>query len=209
MILAGFVFTLNMYTNLKIGIFAMLIGGGYVLFLFLWDRLWRLPMFWIGMVIFAVTTISFSSPLLAPIILSDELDECYCQDELNDTGFEIVDYIEFRSKYPLNFVQSIAVLDERVGHPKRGTPLVGIVSIVGAGMGLLYAIRVDRRALLWIIMATTFFLLSLGGQWKFNDEIILNTDYTLVHLLRDNPIIILSSSGYTALDLSSCFRTLF
>ena len=64
MVTAGLCFSLNMYMHLRIAIFAMLLGGGYIAWSALINRLWILPRFWAGIVIFALTAAITSAPLL-------------------------------------------------------------------------------------------------------------------------------------------------
>ena len=73
MLVAAFLFSLNVYANLKIGIFAMLLGGGYVLLYMLVHRLWALRSFWMSMIIFGLASVVICAPSLLPMILSEDL----------------------------------------------------------------------------------------------------------------------------------------
>ena len=194
MILAGFLFSLSVYMNIKIGVFAMLLGANYVLFMFFWYRLWYNLRFYLGMIVFVVSVLMICAPLLLPIATSTDLSNAI---EI-DTVFhptDVMDFLKLRhsDNYPIQYTPLVAILGDVVtpsnpfdfGH----SPTVGIVSILFVVSGVMYAIRKNRQVLVWLISALVFFVLSLGGQWIFNSHIV--GSWTPYNLIGDNFIVVL------------------
>lgn len=192
-LLSAVLFNFSVYINLKIGIFAMLLGGGYVLLAFFWHKLWQYRNFWIGMVVFGVVTIGIGLPILIPVMQSDELNNAI-DSEFEGMGIDIVNYVKPMENRPLNYVQSIASLaDEYVRFNDftiLDTPYVGIVAIVFALMGVQYAWRVDRSVFIWLIIAIVFVLLSFGLEWMWNGQYV-GLHWTPIRLLKDNVVVVI------------------
>lgn len=189
MILAGFLFAMNIFSNLKIGIFAMLLGGGFVVLCMIVQKLWRLPMFWIAMIVFSVSAVGFSSPILIPILQSNNLEDAIDGGVVLRGGVDILSYVKAEHRRPYNYMQSIASLRGEQLQVQNiwGMSHVGIVSIAFALMGLQYAIRVDRKVLIWVILAGVFWILSLGLEFRYNRHLI-DFYWTPYRLLEDNII---------------------
>lgn len=71
MVVAGICFSFNVYMHLRIGIFAMLLGGGYIVWSAFVYRLWARRQFWLAMAVFAVTASATSAPLLLRTLRSN------------------------------------------------------------------------------------------------------------------------------------------
>lgn len=74
MAMAGLCFSLNVYMNPKIGIFALIIGGFYLIWFLFAERLWLSARHWIAISVFAFTAAAASSPLLITMLTSDAFD---------------------------------------------------------------------------------------------------------------------------------------
>lgn len=189
MILAGLLFALSAYANLKIAIFAMLLGGGYVAIFMLVNHLWRIPLFWLAMIVFGGSVIAFCSPILSTVLESGDLDSANEEGVIDRGGVDILSYAKPELKRPFNYMQSIASLRGEQLETRNiwGMSHVGFVSIAFAFMGVLYAIRVDRQVFIWVILAVIFWLLSLGLDFYYKLERI-DFYYTPYRLLEDNII---------------------
>lgn len=167
MLAAAFLFSLNVYANLKIGIFAMLLGGGFVVLYMIVHRLWRLGIFWTAMIFFGLASTVICAPSLWPMIRSEDLFAAASDAVVTDVwgGMDLLSYLKADHDRPLNYMQSIASLGgDRVEHTfvTWGLSHVGLVSVFFALAGLVYAIRIERLALIWFVLALGFWLLSLG-----------------------------------------------
>lgn len=190
---AGFLFSLNAYVNLKIAIFAMLLGGGYALLYMVAYRLWASRLFWLVMFAFGTSVLAFSLPLLTAVLQSEYLQSAASDSVITNRAdsVDILSYAKADLSYPLNYTQSIASLgDERLEmwHSFQGLSHVGTVSMVFALMGVLYAFRVKRSAVIWVVLAPVFWLLSLGVNIYFNGVMLEGIYWTPYRLLEDNLI---------------------
>ncbi len=190
MIVAGFLFSLNAYMNLKIAIFAMLLGGGYVLLVMLAHRLWPLRLFWMAMFVFGLSAILFSWPLLSVILRSGGLESASSDAVVTGEwgGMDILTYVKAEHSRPLNYMQSIASLNHdqlEMSFVTWGLSHVGVVSMAFALMGVVYAVRVRRGAAIWVALALVFWLLSLEVDIYFNRS-PLGIYWTPYRLLQDN-----------------------
>ena len=139
MVLAGVLFAMNAYANLKIALFAMLLGGGYVVLVMLAHQLWRVRLFWVAMLIFGVSALGFSSPILIPTLQSSNLDDAISDGVELRGGVDILSYVKAEHRRPYNYMQSIASLRGEQLQLQNiwGMSHVGIVSLAFALMGIL------------------------------------------------------------------------
>lgn len=190
MLVAAFLFSLNVYANLKIGIFAMLLGGGFVLLYMLLHRLWTLRSFWMSMLIFGLASIVICSPSLLPMIRSEDLFAAASDPVITDVwgGMDLLTYLKADHDRPLNYMQVIASLGgDQVEHSfvTWGLSHVGLVSIFFAFGGFVYAVRIERSVLIWFVLALVFWLLSLGVVIHVHKS-PLDFYWTPYRLLEDN-----------------------
>lgn len=193
MTVAGLLFSLNAYVNLKIATFAMLLGGGYVLLYMIAHRLWASRPFWVSMFACGASALVFSAPLLGAVLQSDNLQAAVSDTVRTDShaSVDILSYAKADLSYPLTYTQSIASLgDEQLemNAPYQGLSHVGIVSMVFALMGTVYAFRVKRGAVIWVALALVFWLLSLGVKVYFNGSYVEGLYWMPYRLLQDNLI---------------------
>jgi hypothetical protein len=214
MVLAGFLFAMNAYANLKIALFAMLLGGGYVVLVMLAYRLWRVRLFWLAMLIFGVSAVGFSSPILIPTLQSANLEEAVSDGVVVRGGVDILSYVKAEHRRPYNYMQSIASLRGEQLQIQNiwGMSHVGVVSIAFALMGLRHVItfrrtiqvqhgknpvkdkrrlgfelHLNRLILIWGILALVFWLLSLGIEFHYNRHYV-NVYWTPYRILEHNII---------------------
>ena len=193
MIAAGLLFSLNAYVNLKIAMFAMLLGGGYVLLYMIAHRLWASRLFWAAMFTCGASALIFSAPLLGTVLRSDNLQAAVSDTVRTDShaSVDILSYAKADLSHPLIYTQSIASLgDEQLemNAPYQGLSHVGIVSMVFALMGTVYAFRVKRSTVIWVVLAAVFWLLSLGVKVYFNGSYVEGLYWSPYRLLQDNLI---------------------
>ena len=189
MAVAGLLFACNFYTNIKIGIFASLLCGGFLLLVMVAQRLWLNRMFWAGLLVFGVSAIVFTSPLLTTLLGSSELGGAieFAVESDSKGGIDLLSYFKADHFRPLNYRQSIASLSGdqlQMTVVAWGISHVGVVSFVFAGMGALYAFRICRSASIWVILASVFCLLSFGVVIHLQRQ-PLDIPWTLYGLLQD------------------------
>lgn len=185
MILAGLFFSFCAYANLKIAIFATLLGGGFALLYMIAHNLWRVPLFWIAMIAFGISAIGFSLPVLLPVLQSSDLATA------NDGvilmgGIDILSFFKATHNRPFNYMQLIAAFRGEQLEIQNiwGMSHVGFVSIAFVLMGLLYAFRKNRVIFIWGILALVFWSLSLGLEARYYRELV--TTHTPYRLLENN-----------------------
>lgn len=190
MFLAGICFSLNMYMNLKIAVFALLLGSGYIVWRMFVDQLWARRRFWVAAAIFALTATVVSSPLLIRTLRSSQFDFAIDRPVITEWwgNVDLLNYISADRDWPANTRQVIASLSGdhlEIGCLCRGMAHVGVVGVVFAVMGAVYILRFRRRETIWVILSVLAFLLSLGVVFHVNGE-ALDIYWTPYRLLQDN-----------------------
>lgn len=188
--LAGVAFSANIYMNLKIGVFAMLIGGCYVLWVMMIHQLWRYRVFWGGLVIFALVSGVVSAPILIPTLTYPDLDSAINQ-FMPDRGINILSYVQADLKYPIFYNNLSAAADGIVLNQRLPMAFaqIGFTSIILGCIGAGIAIRKQRNHLIWFIVTLLFFWLSLGSVIVF-DKTAVDWMPTLYPILANNPIFV-------------------
>ncbi len=158
-LVASICFSLNLYMNLKIGILAMLLGGGLALLVLPTSGLWRSRDCWLTLLLFSLTALVICSPLLLHT--------------LGDANFLAAAARPVLTKDPLNmdlFWQWWPA---------------GLVSLGMALLGAAYILRRRRGAWMWLVLALVFNLLSMGLVFHFRSE-PLPFYWTPYRLVEDN-----------------------
>lgn len=163
MVLASFLFVMNVYMNIKIGIFAMMVGGIYVLFALLRDQLWRIRLFWQGMAVFTLTVLILCAPLILPIISSDNFTSAFGSVR-RDKVLDVMQFVKPRLDRPWLYTRMVGALGDDLEwlEEQQHLPTVGLVSLAFAWVGVRYAIRRDRGVFVWVLMAVILWVFSLG-----------------------------------------------
>ena len=190
MLIAGLCFSFNMYMHLRIAIFAMLLGGGYIAWSALACRLWAQRRFWAAMLVFALSAAITSAPLLIRVLRSDEYDYAIDRPVRADSGgsTDLLSFFKADLERPLDYRQSIASLSGdqlEIGCMCRGISHVGIVGVAFALMGAIYILRFQRKEAIWIVLTVLSVLLSLGVVFYANNK-PLDIYWTPYRLLQDN-----------------------
>ena len=190
MVLAGLCFSLNAYMHLRIAIFALLIGGPYVAWQSIAQRLWSRRTFWIAMLVFALTAAVTSAPLLLRTLRSElyghAIDRPVAVGAFASS--DLLNFLKAQHDRPINYRQVIASLSSEqleVSCLCRGISHVGVVAFVFAAMGAIYIFRFKRRESFWIILSVFSFLLSLGVVIYVNGKSV-DFYWTPYRLLQDN-----------------------
>ena len=190
MVIAGVCFSLNVYMHLRIAIFAVLLGGGYIVWSMFARRLWARRRFWTAMLVFALTAATTSAPLLIRVLRSNLYD--YAIDRPVATGAgassDLLNFFKAQHDRPLNYRQVIASLSGdqlEIRCLCKGISHVGLVGIVFAMMGAVYIFRFQRKEAIWIVLTALSFLLSLGVVIYVNGK-PLDIYWTPYRLLQDN-----------------------
>ena len=201
MLLTALLFSFNVYANVKIGIFATLLGGGFVFLYMIAHELWRSIAFWRSMVMFAVACVVICMPVLLPILQSDELTDATSDPVVGGIwgGMDLLAYVKTTADapipeddhfLPLNYLQPIASLGGQqleMTVVTQGLSHIGVASLFFAAMGVIYAVRIEREVLIWVVLAAVFWLLSLGVELYVNVTPV-DLPWMPYRLLEDNLI---------------------
>ena len=190
MALAGLLFSLNAYNNLKIGIFAMQLGGSYWLCQALMCQFWRKQLFWLATAVFAISATVFCAPLLASTLSSAGLQNAI---QMSfpigpENSADLLSFVKADFTKPLLYLQSIASLHSAQGILSYRVPNLshmGAVSAAFALMGALYAMRTCRKQITWVLIVVVFWLLSLGPNIYLGGERLEGVNWTPFHLVAD------------------------
>ena len=190
MAIAAFCFAANVYMYMGMGILAMLLGFGYLVWRMIVEKLWAQRRFWGALAVFALTASAISAPLLFRTLRSSLYGFAIDRPVITvkDGNVDMLNYISADLDRPVNYRQVIASLSGdqlEIGCLCRGMSHVGIVALVFAAMGAVYIWRFRRGEAIWILLSILAFLLSLGVIFHFNGE-PLNIYWTPYRLLQDN-----------------------
>lgn len=190
MLAAGVFFALNIYMNLKIAIFAILLGGGYALWSVFACRLWARRQFWLVMAAFAFTASATSAPLMLRTLRSNVYGYAIDRPVRTDAGgaMDLLNFVKADHDRPLNYRLVIAALSGdqlEVRCLCKGMSHVGVVGIVFALMGAVAIWRFQRKEAIWIVLTALAFALSLGVVFFVNGQ-PLDIYWTPYRLLQDN-----------------------
>ena len=156
---AGICFSLNLYMNLKIGILAMLLGGGFALLYMTASGLWQSRDCWLALLTFSLTAVLLCAPLLLPVLGDDDFLHASAQ------------------VIRANPILSIDAFWQWLRW--------GLASAALALLGVVYAWRWRREALGWLALAVVFNALSWGLVIYFRGE-PLPIYWTPYRIVADN-----------------------
>ncbi len=154
---AGICFSLNLYMNLKIGILAMLLGGGFALLYLATTGLWRSRDCWRALLLFALTASLLCAPLLLHTLGDDNFADAAARPVLTNNQMDL--YWQWWR--------------------------AGLVSLGLALLGAVYIVRWQRSAWIWLALALAFILLSMGVTIHFRGE-ALPIYWTPYRIVADN-----------------------
>lgn len=190
MLLAGICYALNIYQSTTVGILAMLLGGIYLGWQLIWHQLWRRLTLWLSLVLFGVTCIILTVPIIYPIITSENLNNAIDQ-YTPSKGLDMMLYLQMDLKSPIYYNQWISNLNGRTiaPQPHTGFAKLSLMSLAITLVGIIYMIRHHRKHIIWVIITFFFFLLSLGTTITVNNTVI--SEWSPYHLFLDNPLFVI------------------
>ncbi len=156
---AGICFSLNLYMNLKIGILAMLLGGGFALLYLVAAGLWRSRDCWRALLLFALTASLLCAPLLLPVLGDDDFLHASAQAIRTNPWLSVDAFWQW-----LRW---------------------GLASVALALLGVVYAIHWRREVLGWLALAIVFNALSWGLVIYFRGD-PLPIYWTPYRIVADN-----------------------
>ncbi|MCY4465477.1 MAG: hypothetical protein OXE46_08070 [Chloroflexi bacterium] len=156
---AGICFSLNLYMNLKIGILAMLLGGSFALLYLAASSLWTSRDCWLTLLLFSFTALVICAPLLLHTLSDDDFAAAAGRPVLTIDPLNVDLFWQW---WP-----------------------AGLVSLGLALLGMVYIVRWQRGAWIWLALALVFNLLSMGLTIHFRSE-PLPIYWTPYRIVEDN-----------------------
>lgn len=189
-LVAVIAFSANVYMNLKIGVFAAMIGFLYAVWLLVIDRCWKIRRFWWTMAAFSAGCLVVCSPQLISSFTADYIGGAVYEFRPS-AGVDLLAFIKPDIFQPL-FVNRFAAqftgaqLNE---YHESGLSNIGFLNLILIVIGAVYMLRRCRRECIWILMALWFWGLSLGVTATLNLQPI-DWYWTPYRLVENNPIFI-------------------
>lgn len=213
MIVSAITFSATLYQNIKLGVFAVILGGGYFIWVFLRDTGWTNRGWQISMGLFVLVASIISSPIMLQVVQYDNLDDAIYQFDPADKGLDIAFYVQLSSKSSL-FDNKLWATVSNTEFPLNPSAYshISVVSIIVAIIGSIYVIKQRRDMFIWIILLLIFFLLSLGPDIYFNGH-YLDIYWTPYRLILNTPLapifVALRAPFRFQLLFMMCFSILF
>lgn len=193
MLLAGLLFSLNTYMNIKIAVFAMLLGGAWLCLRTIQTGLWRRRRYWQGLSVFALFTLLLCAPLLLPSLQAqgtlDAVSGAVVAGRFG--GVDVLAYLKSDYSKPLYYMNFVAALaGDRLSLLETPYDLshMGLLCLVAAMAGVFYGLKRERAVLAWLILAVGFWLLSLGLNIHLGGQHLEAIYWTPYRLVEDNII---------------------
>lgn len=161
----------NVYMNLKIGVFAALVGGVYIAWIMLFDGYWKIKRFWYTLILFAIGCVIACSPTLLSSFSAEYIDSAVDEFGLSD-GVDLLSFIKpdmFQPPFVNPFIAQFTGAELNEYH-ETSLSNIGFLNFFLIGVGSIFLIRQKRRELVWVAMALWFWGLSLGVVIMINRE---------------------------------------
>lgn len=186
----------NVYQNLKIGVFAALVGGVYIAWITLVDGYWRLKRYWQTIILFGVGCLIVCAPVLISSFSAEYIDTAIDEFGLS-AGVDLLSFIKPDLFQPLFVNPFIAQFTGAELNQYHETSLsnIGFLNFALLLVGTIYLLRYQRRSLVWLLMALWFWGLSLGVEPTFNLEPI-NWYWTPYRIVENNPLFLVLRNPY-------------
>ena len=175
-------YSANIYTNLKIGIFATLIGGLYFLWFLMTEAGWRNKRIWQIPIIFGMLSFVTALPILSATFSSGYLNIAI-EDTNISGGVDLLAYVKADVSKPLFYNNYFAQFSgvSLTEFSRVGLSHIGFLSIIATFLGLITILKQHRKHLIWGIMAFIFFGFSLGLEITINlKSVDIVAPYSLV-----------------------------
>lgn len=194
--LAIITYSANVYMNLKIGVFAALIGGVYIAWITLFDGYWKIKRYWQTIVLFGIGCLIFCSPTLITSLSAEYIDTAVDEFGLSD-GVDLLSFMKPDMFQPLFVNPFIAQFTDIELNEYHETSLsnIGFLNLILIGIGTIFLIRQKRRELVWFVMALWFWGLSLGVEPTLNLEPI-DWYWSPYRIVEHNPLFVVLRNPY-------------
>jgi hypothetical protein len=188
--LAVLAFSANVYMNLKIGVFAAIIGFCYLAWMCLVRAWWRRWQFWATLAAFAAACLIVGAPQLVSSFSAVYIGSAVYEFSPSP-GVDLLSFIKpdmFQPLFVNQFIAQFIGVEINEFHQTSGSYL-GFSNLLLGGIGALFVVRRRRRELLWLLMALWFWGLSLGVTATINLQPI-DWYWTPYRLVEGNPIFV-------------------
>lgn len=186
----------NVYQNLKIGVFAALVGGVYIGWITFFDGYWKIKRYWQTLILFGVGCLIVCAPVLVSSFSAEYIDTAIDEFGLS-AGVDLLSFIKpdmFKGLFVNRFVAQFTG-DQLNEYHETGLSNVGFLNLFFVVIGSVYVIRYRRRELVWLLMALWFWGLSLGVDPTLNLEPI-GWYWTPYRIVENNPIFLVLRNPY-------------
>lgn len=186
----------NVYQNLKIGVFAALIGGVFISWITVFDGYWKIKRYWQTLVLFGIGCLIICAPVLISSFSASYIDTAVDEFGLS-AGVDLLSFIKPDMFQPLFVNPFIAQFTDIELNQYHETSLsnIGFLNVLLMLIGTAYLIRYRRRELLWLVMALWFWGLSIGVEPTLNLEPI-DWYWTPYRLVEHNPLFVVLRNPY-------------
>jgi len=186
----------NVYQNLKIGVFAALVGGVYIAWITLFDGYWKIKRYWYTIILFGVGCLLVCAPVLISSFSASYIESAVDEFGLS-AGVDLLSFIKpdlFQPLFVNPFVAQFTGAELNQYH-ETSLSNIGFLNILLMLIGTAYLLRYQRRALVWLLMALWFWGLSIGVEPTFNLEPI-NWYWTPYRIVENNPLFVVLRNPY-------------
>lgn len=189
-------YSANVYMNLKIGVFAALVGGVYIAWILLFDGYWKIKRFWMTLVAFGIGCLIVCAPTLITSFSATYIDTAVDEFGLS-AGVDLLSFVKpdmFHPVFVNRFVAQFTGVELNEYH-ETSLSNVGFSNLILIAIGTLFLLRHKRRALVWFVMALWLWGLSLGVVATINLEPI-DWYWTPYRIVENNPLFVVLRNPY-------------
>ena len=190
-------YSANVYMNLKIGVFATLIGFLYILWIALFDGYWRIKRFWWTLAGFGIGCLLICAPQLVSSFEANYVGSAIFEFKPS-AGVDLLSFVKpdmFQPPFVNRFVAQFTGVDLNEYH-ETSLSNIGFLNLLLIAAGTIVVIRRERSRLVWLLMALCFWGLSLGVTATFNLEPLDWWYWTPYRLVEHNPLFIVLRNPY-------------
>jgi hypothetical protein len=186
----------NVYQNLKIGVFAALVGGVFIAWMTVFDGYWKIKRYWQTLILFGMGCLIVCAPVLISSFSASYIDTAVDEFGLS-AGVDLLSFIKPDMFQPLFVNPFIAQFTGAELNQYHETSLsnIGFLNFLLMVMGTIYLVRYQRRELVWLVMALWFWGLSIGVEPTLNLEPI-DWYWTPYRIVEHNPLFVVLRNPY-------------
>ena len=193
---AALAFSANVYMNLKIGVFAAIIGFLYIVWRLFVQGDWKSRRIWLTLTAFGLVCLLICAPLLISTFSAAYVDEAVYEFRPS-AGVDLLAFVKpdiFQPLFVNRFVAQFTGFELNEFH-ESSLSNIGFLNLALAVLGAVYVLRHGRRESIWIVMALWFWGLSLGVTATLNLQPI-DWHWTPYRLVEQNPLFIVLRNPY-------------